>query len=179
MVMEILTTIKNDVIRREWDEKSGKWYFSIADSVGIVAKSTDARNYWKVLKNRLNKTQNKLVTECNQLKMKARDGKFYLTDVADQETILKIIDLISKDDLCVFRQYFDNFNQNQAEPLTYPEHKKHALSEPKTDNKNSYPQPEDPRPNKIEKMIRTKQDLVQTQSPEEEEEFMLMIDGYH
>src|SRR3989338_7101248 len=87
MYMEITTTIKDDAIRHHFDEKSGKWYFSVVDVIAIITKSSDPRNYWKVLKNRLKKAQNKLVTECNQLKMLASDGKYYLTDVADEKTI--------------------------------------------------------------------------------------------
>jgi len=83
-------------IRKQFDEKNGKWYFSIVDSVGIITKSSDARNYWKVLKNRLKKTDKELVTKCNQLKMMAKDGKFYLTDVADSETMIEIIESIPK-----------------------------------------------------------------------------------
>ena len=62
------------------------------DVIGILTESTDARNYWKVLKNRLNKRQSELVTRCNQLKMKAKDGKYYFTDTADEETMIHIIE---------------------------------------------------------------------------------------
>lgn len=80
-----------DNIRHIWDEKSKKCYFSIIDIISIVSESSDPRNYWKVLKSRLNKANPQLVTACNQLKMKGRDGKSYLTDTADSETVIDII----------------------------------------------------------------------------------------
>ena|SRR3989344_1878379 len=81
-------------VRHLFDPKTGKDYFSIADVVGYVTDTVDARNYWKVLKNRLKKSSPELVTLCNRLKMKARDGKSYLTDAADAETLTEIIKLI-------------------------------------------------------------------------------------
>jgi hypothetical protein len=74
-------------IRRVYDEKSEIWYFSVVDIIQALIQQKDyqvARNYWKVLKNRLKKDgANETVTKCNQLKMEAADGKKYLTDVAD------------------------------------------------------------------------------------------------
>ena len=61
----------------QWDAEEEKWYFSIVDVVGILTDSPDARNYWKVLKHRLKKEGNELVTNCNQLKLESMDGKFY------------------------------------------------------------------------------------------------------
>lgn len=84
-------------IRSVWDEDKGKWYFSIVDVVSVLAESKDyqlARNYWKVLKNRLIKEGNESVTKCNQLKMPADDGKMRVADVADTEQLLRIIQFI-------------------------------------------------------------------------------------
>ncbi|MBP6884113.1 MAG: Hsp20/alpha crystallin family protein [Candidatus Pacebacteria bacterium] len=83
-------------IRRYFDEKNAKWYYSVVDVIGILTDSTDARNYWKVLKNRLKKSSPELVTKCNQLKMKAKDGKYYLTDTADAETMMQIIESVPR-----------------------------------------------------------------------------------
>lgn len=96
----------HDKIRRHFDEESKVWYFSVVDVIEVLVKTKDARNYWKVLKNRLNKTQNELVTKCNQLKMIAKDGKFYLTDTADEETMLQIIELISRHNILPFKSWF-------------------------------------------------------------------------
>ena len=65
-------------IRTAWVEDEEEWYFSIVDVVRVLTEqpNTDcARNYWKVLKNRIKKEGNELVTNCNQLKMRAQDGK--------------------------------------------------------------------------------------------------------
>src|SRR3989338_1564858 len=81
-------------VRRYQDPTTGKWFFSVVDIIALTTSSKNPQNYWKVLKNRLKKEGNQLVTLCNRLKMKARDGKSYLTDAADQETLTEIIKLI-------------------------------------------------------------------------------------
>lgn len=81
-------------IRRKWDEKQEKWYFSVVDIVAILTNQQDfqlARNYWKVLKSRLKTEGSEVVTKCNRLKMEAEDGKMRETDVADVETLLRLI----------------------------------------------------------------------------------------
>lgn len=93
--------MKNDLalfeeheIRRVFDEKTETWFFSIVDIIQVLIQQSDyqlARNYWKVLKNRLNKEGSESVTKCNRLKLVAADGKKYLTDVAAPETILRLI----------------------------------------------------------------------------------------
>lgn len=102
---------KEKSIRNHFDEKSGEFYFSIVDIIENLGLSTDSRNYWKVLKNRLKNTHSKLVTECNQLKMKANDGKSYLTDTAKTDTILKIIQIIFPEKVSEFEQYFNNIER--------------------------------------------------------------------
>ncbi len=84
-------------IRRIYDEEKEMWYFSIVDIIGALIQQKDfqlARNYWKVLKNRLKKEGSESVTKCNRLKLEAADGKKYLTDVADPETLLRLIQSI-------------------------------------------------------------------------------------
>jgi hypothetical protein len=81
-------------IRRQFDEKIETWYFSVVDIIRALIQQPDfqaARNYWKVLKNRLKSEGSQSVTKCNRLKMMAADGKSYLTDVADPETLLRLI----------------------------------------------------------------------------------------
>ena len=89
-----LTIFQNKQMRRHREEKTEKRYFSVIDIVEIASGSHDARNYRKVLKNRLKKEGSEVVTNCNQLKMLASDGKMRLTDVADVETILRLIQSI-------------------------------------------------------------------------------------
>jgi len=89
-----LAVFENFKIRRVFDEKSGAWHFSVVDIVAALLQQPDyqaARNYWKVLKNRLKKEGSESVTKCNRLKLPAADGKSYLTDVADPETLLRLI----------------------------------------------------------------------------------------
>ena len=89
-----LAVFENHKIRRLYDEKSETWLFSVVDIIAVLIQQKDyqaARNYWKVLKNRLKKEGSESVTKCNRLKLEAADGKKYLTDVADPETILRLI----------------------------------------------------------------------------------------
>jgi hypothetical protein len=85
-------------IRRHYDEEKEKWYFSVIDIIAVLTQQKDyqkARNYWKVLKNRLkNEGGFQLVTNRNQLKLKAAAGKFYITDVADVETLLRLVQFV-------------------------------------------------------------------------------------
>ncbi|KAB0671137.1 hypothetical protein F6V30_00655 [Oryzomonas sagensis] len=81
-------------IRRIYDEQTETWFFSVVDIIQALLQQPDfqaARNYWKVLKNRLNKEGSETVTKCNQLKMPAEDGKMRLTDAASPETLLRLI----------------------------------------------------------------------------------------
>jgi hypothetical protein len=89
-----LAVFENYKIRRHYDEQKETWYFSVVDILQVLIQQPDyqaARNYWKVLKNRLKKEGSESVTKCNRLKMEAADGKKYLTDVADPETLLRLI----------------------------------------------------------------------------------------
>ena len=84
-------------VRTLWDEAEDKWYFSIVDVINVLIDQSTyqgARNYWKVLKHRLLKEGNETVTNCNQLKMPAPDGKMRLTDVADTEQLFRLIQSI-------------------------------------------------------------------------------------
>ena len=85
---------ENFKIRRVYDEKTETWYFSVVDIIQVLLQQPDfqaARNYWKVLKNRLTKEGSESVTKCNRLKLEATDGKKYLTDVANAETLLRLV----------------------------------------------------------------------------------------
>jgi len=89
-----LAVFENFKIRRVYDEKTETWYFSVVDIIAALIQQPEyqaARNYWKVLKNRLKKEGSESVTKCNRLKLPAGDGKSYLTDVADPETLLRLI----------------------------------------------------------------------------------------
>lgn len=81
-------------IRRSYDEKTETWFFSVIDIIQALTEQSDykkARKYWNKLKERLKKESNESVTNCHQLKLEATDGKKYLTDVANAETLLRLI----------------------------------------------------------------------------------------
>lgn len=99
-------------VRHHFDHKRGEFYYSMVDIIEKLEISKDSRNYWKVLKNRLNKRHNELVTGCNQLKILAKDGKYYQTDTLDANNVLKIIQLISPHKVKEFGQFFDSFEKN-------------------------------------------------------------------
>jgi len=89
-----MTLFEDYQIRRVYDKESEIWWFSVIDIVRVLTQKLDyqaARNYWKVLKNRLSKEGSQLVTDCNRLKMTATDGKQRLTDVATAETLLRLV----------------------------------------------------------------------------------------
>jgi len=84
-------------IRTHWDAEEEKWYFSIVDVCAVLTNSADyltARKYWNKLKQRLKEEGNETVSNCHQLKMLAADGKMRLTDVADTEQLLRLIQSI-------------------------------------------------------------------------------------
>jgi len=89
-----LTVFENYKIRRVYDEETETWLFSVVDILAVLIGQTDfqtARKYWNKLKERLGKEGSQSVTNCHRLKLEAADGKKYLTDVADPETLLRLI----------------------------------------------------------------------------------------
>lgn len=81
----------NETIRTVWNKEEEYYYISVVDIVGILSESENPRNYWKVVKHRLRKEGNESVTNCNQLKLKSSDGKYYNTDVVTIEGMFRII----------------------------------------------------------------------------------------
>ncbi|MEA3450972.1 MAG: Bro-N domain-containing protein [Bacteroidota bacterium] len=108
-------------VRTHWDEENEKWYFSIVDVVGILTKSVNPNNYWKVLKSRLKKEGSELVTNCNQLKMQSSDGKFYKTDVADTEQLLRLIQSIPSPKAEPFKLWLAKVGNERIEETEDPE----------------------------------------------------------
>ncbi len=94
MTKSALAVFEQFNIRRHYDEKDEKWYFSIVDVLYALTESPNPRKYWSVLKSRLKKEGSQLATNCSQLKLQAADGKFYKTDVADVEQLLRLIQSI-------------------------------------------------------------------------------------
>lgn len=111
-------------IRTAWDEEKEEWYFSIVDVVAVLTEQPDyqaARNYWKVTKKRLKDEGNETVTSCNQLKMTASDGKKRLTDVADTEQLLRIIQSIPSPKVEPFKLWLAQVGRERIEETIDPE----------------------------------------------------------
>ncbi|MDP1743695.1 MAG: BRO family protein [Candidatus Amesbacteria bacterium] len=92
--MQTVTIFDGQKIRRVWDGKKEKWYFSVIDIISVLTQQVNfkkAQSYWTTLKSRLKQEGNESVTKCDKLKMKSADGKLYKTDVADVETLLRLI----------------------------------------------------------------------------------------
>ncbi|HLE50366.1 MAG TPA: Bro-N domain-containing protein, partial [Patescibacteria group bacterium] len=90
-----LAVFEGKEIRRHWDDKKELWYFSVVDVISALSKSENPQVYWRVLKKRLtDEGSNETVTKCHGLKMKAADNKMRLTDVADTETMFRVIQSI-------------------------------------------------------------------------------------
>lgn len=73
----------NETIRTVWDNEQEKYFISVVDVVGVISESNNPQTYWRVLKKRLKDEGNETVTNCNALNLKAKDGKYYITDVID------------------------------------------------------------------------------------------------
>ena len=112
-------------IRTAWDAEKEEWYFSIVDVVAVLTNQPDARHastYWAVLKKRLNdEGAGQLLTNCKQLKMTATDGKKRLTDVADTERLLRIIQSIPSPKAEPFKLWLAQVGRERIEETIDPE----------------------------------------------------------
>ncbi len=111
-------------IRSEWDAEAEKWWFSVLDVVAVLTDQPDykkVRNYWKWLKNKLIAEGSQLVSATNQLKLPAADGKKYLTDVADTEQILRLIQSIPSKRAEPFKLWLAEVGSQRLDQLQDPE----------------------------------------------------------
>lgn len=108
-------------VRVHWNDEEEKWLFSIVDIIGVLTDSVNPNNYWKVLKSRLKKEGSELVTNCNQLKMESSDGKFYKTDVADTEQLLRLIQSIPSPKAEPFKVWLAKVGYERIEETEDPE----------------------------------------------------------
>ena len=92
-------------VRAAWDYDGNRWLFSVVDVIEVLTDSKNPRNYWKVLKHRLTKAGNELVTNCNQLKLVASDGKRYLTDCLPQDELLRLIESVPSKHASAFARW--------------------------------------------------------------------------
>ncbi len=111
-------------VRTHQDDKQEKWYFSIIDVVAILTDQQNyqtARKYWNKLKERLIKEGNETVTNCHQLKMLAKDDKMRITDVADTEQLLRLIQSIPSPKAEPFKQWLAKVGYERIEEIEDPE----------------------------------------------------------
>ncbi len=110
-------------IRRVYDEETEIWWFSVVDIIQVLTQQADyqaARNYWKVLKNRLVKEGSQSVTDCNRLKLPASDGKQYLTDVASAETLLRLVQSIPSPKAEPIKQWLAKVGYERMQEMADP-----------------------------------------------------------
>jgi hypothetical protein len=115
---------KDTKIRTQWSEAENTWYFSIVDVIATLTDQTNyqgARNYWKVLKFRLLKEGNETVTNCNRLKLLAEDGKMRLTDVANTEQLLRLIQSIPSPKAEPFKRWLAQVGSERLDEMQDPE----------------------------------------------------------
>lgn len=108
-------------VRAEWDEDLQTWWFSVVDVVAILTDSSDAAAYWRKLKQRLKAEGNETVTNCHGLKMRAADGKRRLTDVADTEQILRLIQSIPSKRAEPFKLWLAQVGSERLDETVDPE----------------------------------------------------------
>ena len=121
---ESLQLFETKKVRTIWDDEQEKWYFAIVDVVAVLTEQNDyqtSRNYWKVLKNRLKNEGNETVTNCNQFKLQAADGKMRLTDVADTEQLFRLIQSIPSPKAEPFKIWMSQVASNRLEQMQDPE----------------------------------------------------------
>ena len=108
-------------IRTHWDEDAEKWYFSIVDVIAVLTESENPQTYWRVMKKRLSDEGNETVTNCNSLKMRAADGKMRLTDVADTEQLLRLIQSIPSKKAEPFKLWMAQVGSERIDETVDPE----------------------------------------------------------
>ena len=119
--MSNIQVFNHQKIRSHWDGKEEKWYFSIVDVVGVLTDSPNPRKYWSVLKTRLKQEGSELATNCSQLKLQSSDGKFYRTDVADTEQLLRLIQSIPSPKAEPFKLWLARVGYERIEETEDPE----------------------------------------------------------
>jgi DNA-damage-inducible protein D len=119
----ILGVFENYKIRKIYDEKSEKWFFSVVDIIQVLLQQDDfqkARKYWNKLKERLKDEGSQSVTSCHQLKLEALDGKKYLTDVATSETIFRLIQSIPSPKAEPIKLWLAKMGQERIQDMADP-----------------------------------------------------------
>lgn len=117
-----IALFKGEKIRRIWDEKQEKWYFSVVDIISALTGSLNSRDYWFKMKIRVKSEDGiELSTICRQLKLQATDGKFRVTDVADTESVLRVIQSIPSPKAEPFKRWLARVGYERLEDIQNPE----------------------------------------------------------
>lgn len=124
MKKKIIAIFEGKEIRRHWDADKELWYFSIVDVIAVLTGQLDhkkAQSYWTTLKGRLKEEGSEVVTKCDQLKMQASDGKYYATDAADTEVMLRLIQSIPSPNAEPFKLWLAQVGYERLEETADPE----------------------------------------------------------
>jgi DNA-damage-inducible protein D len=119
--MSAIILFEEKQVRRAWNKDEEKWYFAIADVIAVLTGSPNPQVYWRVMKKRLLDEGNQTVTNCNALKMTAADGKQRLTDVADTEQLLRLIQSIPSPKAEPFKLWLARVGYERLEEIENPE----------------------------------------------------------
>ena len=119
--MSNIKLFEDKQIRSIWNKDEEIWYFSIVDVIGVLTESPNPRKYWSVLKTRLKKEGSQLATNCSQLKLQSADGKFYKTDVASTEQLLRLIQSIPSPKAEPFKLWLAQTGYERIEEIQDPE----------------------------------------------------------
>ncbi|MDR2772246.1 MAG: hypothetical protein LBB93_02125, partial [Elusimicrobiota bacterium] len=119
-----LAVFEDFKIRRQYDEQKEKWYFSVIDIIAALTQQPNfkkAQSYWTTLKQRLKAEGNQSVTNCDKLKLKSSDGKFYATDVADPEQLLRLIQSVPSPKAEPIKLWLAKVGYERIQETTNPE----------------------------------------------------------
>ncbi len=119
--MDNIKLFEEKKVRTHWDDVKEQWYFSVIDVVEILTDSPRPRKYWNALKAKLKEEGSELSQYLGQLKMKATDGKMRETDVADTETLLRIIQSIPSPKAEPFKQWLAKVGYERIQEISDPE----------------------------------------------------------
>lgn len=119
--MKDLMKFENKQVRSHWDAEEEKWYFSIVDVIAVLTDSVDPTAYWRKLKQRLKAEGNETVKNCHALKMRAADGKMRMTDVADTEQLLRLIQSVPSPKAEPFKQWLAKVGSQRLDQIQDPE----------------------------------------------------------
>lgn len=119
--MRDLMKFENKQVRSHWDADQEKWYFSVVDVIAVLTDSVDSTAYWRKLKQRLKAEGNQTVKNCHGLKMRAADGKMRMTDVADTEQLLRLIQSVPSPKAEPFKQWLAKVGSQRLDQIQDPE----------------------------------------------------------